>query len=197
MKNKVILLITLLAILVLIVAAYKGIEKIGVLSISQLQDKNNKLEQKINEASELTSTSYPKNIDILEETYNKYIIKRQKYEELAEFADENNKNMYETKQYDIGYIWRTFGKKATARNLTLSMNVEKNSNRMTNLYNLSFTVYGQYVNISQFIADLENNSDLYFRIYNFKMSGSGENISATFTVKNVNIDPSTLNVISK
>ena len=72
------------------------------------------------------------------------------------------------------------------------MDVQKNNSGRENYYDLNFNVSGQYVNISQFITDIENNSDLYFRIYNFKMSGSGEVVSSTFTVKNVNIDPSTI-----
>ena len=88
-----------------------------------------------------------------------------------------------------------FGKYATSRNLTIGMDVQKNNGGNDNYYDLNFNVSGQYVNISQFIADIENNSDLYFRIYNFKMSGSGEVISSTFTVKDVNIDPSTITVV--
>ena len=104
------------------------------------------------------------------------------------FAEDDEKTIYETKQYDIGYLWRVFGKYATTRNLRIGMDVQKNSNVKENLYNLNFSVAGEYVNISQFISDIENNSDLNFRIYNFKMSGSGEEISATFTIKNVNIE---------
>ena len=53
------------------------------------------------------------------------------------------------------------------------------------------SVSGEYVNIIQFITDIENDSDLYFRIYNFKMTGS-TTVTATFTVKNINIDVSTI-----
>ena len=97
-------------------------------------------------------------------------------------------NIYETKQYDIGYLWRIFGKYATTRNLKIGMDVQKNSSAKETLYDLNFSVSGGYVNISQFISDIENNSELNFRIYNFKMNGSGEEVSASFTIKNVNIE---------
>lgn len=193
MKDKLVLILMLLLLLILIISMIYGlpIREFEILSISQLKNKNEELNQKINKASNLTTIDYPDNIEILEETYDKYKIKKQKYEEMSDFVDTNNKSIYENKQYDIGYLWRIFGKGATSRNLTLGMDVEKVG--IKNLYNLNFIVSGQYVNISQFITDLENNSDLYFRIYNFKMTGTGEIISATFSVKNVNIDPSTLN----
>lgn len=194
MKNKIISIIFLLLIVLLIITIFNGI-KIGnfqILSISELKLKNNKLNETIESASELTAIEYPKTIDTLEETYEKYNIQKQKYEELSGFTngDEKNKQIYETKQYDIGYLWKIVGKYATSHNITIGMDVKKTSGQ--NLYDLYFNVSGQYVNISEFIKDIENNSDLYFRIYNFKMSGASETVSASFVVKDVNIDPSTI-----
>lgn len=193
MKNKIISIICLLLIILLIIiVAFKGI-KIGnfkILSISELKLKNDKLNETITSASELTSVEYPKTITILEETYEKYNIQKQKYEEMSGFTENDEKQIYETKQYDIGYLWKVVGKYATSYNLTIGMKVQKTSGQ--NLYDLYFDVSGQYVNISEFIKNIENNSDLNFRIYNFKMSGSSEIVSASFVVKNVKIDPSTI-----
>lgn len=193
MINRITSIIILLSIILLAFSAIYGI-KIGrfqILSVSQLQEKNAQLNQKIDEANNLTSIDYPKTKEDLEETYEKYKIQRQKYEELSGFVDEDNEEIYETKQYDIGYLWKIFGKYATSRNLGIGMDVQRNSNK-PNSYNLNFSVSGEYINISQFITDIENNSDLYFRIYNFQMSGSGAQVVSTFTVKDINIDPSTL-----
>lgn len=193
MRSNITLLIILVSIILL---AYVGIEgiKIGnfqVLSISQLIEKNNELDSKITEASILTTTNYPDNVETLEETYARYEIQKQKYEELAGVTNETNEEIYETKQYDIGYLWRVLGNYATKRNVNLGIQVQKNNNGNSS-YNINFAVNGKYVNISQFITDIENDSDLYFRIYNFKISGSGEVITATFTVRNVNLDASTI-----
>lgn len=193
MKNKVILIIILLSIFCLAITTMQGV-KIGdfsILSIEQLKIKNNELNEKINKASVLTSIDYSDNIEKLEETHGKYKVTKQEYNELLGFVDEKKEDRYETKQYDIGYLWKIFGKYATSRNIGIGMDVQQ-SNKGKDSYNLNFIISGQYVNISQFIADIENNSDLYFRIYNFKMYGSGENITATFTVKDISIDPSTL-----
>ena len=198
MKNKVVSIIILSSILLLTYTTFRGI-RVGdfeILSVAQLKQKNNELDEKINEASELTSIKYPDTIQLLEETYEKHTITKGKYEELLGFTDEKNNEIYETKQYDIGYLWKIFGKYATSRNLRITMDVQKKSSKES-LYDLNFNVSGEYVNISQFITDIENNSDLTFRIYNFKMSGNGDIISSTFTVRNVNIDPSTLTTVSK
>lgn len=193
MRSNITFLIILISIALMIYIGTQGI-KIGsleVLSIAQLIDKNQQLEEIIEEASKLTSTNYPENISTLEETYEKYRIQKQKYEQLAGTTKETNDKVYETKQYDIGYLWRILGNYATKRNLNLGIKVQKNNNSSSS-YNIEFSVNGKYVNISQFITDIENDSDLYFRIYNFEMSGSGETVLATFVVRNINLDASTI-----
>lgn len=192
MKNRITSIIFLLLVILLVVAIWSGI-RIGnfqILSVSELKQKDEEVNKRIQTASELTSVDYPESISTLQATYERHILQKQKYEELVGFTDADKKEIYETKQYDIGYLWKTVGKYATSRNLTISMEVKKGSGE--NIYDLYFTVSGQYVNISQFITDIENNSDLFFRIYNFKMSGSSEIVSSSFTVKDINIDPSTL-----
>ena len=192
MRKRLKTIIFFVFIILLIVVMTIGI-KIGsfqILSISELKEKNNQLDEKILEASTLSSVNYPDTIDTLETTYENYKIQKQKYEEISDFTGADKKQIYETKQYDIGYLWEIIGKYCTTYNLTISMDVQSGSGQ--NLYNLSFNVSGQYVNISQFIANLENNSDLSFRIYNFKMSGSSETVTSSFLVKDVNIDPDTL-----
>ena len=193
MRNNITLLIILVSVIVLAYVGTEGIKigEVEVLSISQLIEKNKQLDEKITEASRLTTTNYPDNVQTLEETYERYEIQKQKYEELAGVTNKNNEEIYETKQYDIGYLWRVLGNYATKRRVNLGIQVQKNSNG-TSSYNINFTVNGKYVNISQFITDIENDSDLYFRIYNFKMSGEGELITSTFTVRNVNLDASTI-----
>lgn len=191
MINKITLIITLVSIILLAFLAFRGINigNFEVLSISQVINKNDLLNEKILEASTLTAIKYPDSIEKMEESFDNYSIKKQKYEEIAGFSVEKNKEIYETKQYDIGYLWKIFGDYAKSNNLTISMDVKKNSG---NLYDLNFNISGTYTNISRFIADLENNSDLYFRIYDFKMSGNGQVVSSSFTVKEVNINPSTI-----
>lgn len=202
MRGNVTLLIILISSVLLIYLGVEGI-KIGdfqILSVSELIEKNQKLDDKISEASKLSTIDYLENIKTLEETYENYKIQKQKYEELAGVTNKNNKEIYETKQYDIGYLWRILGNYATKRNVDLGIQVTKNKKEKSS-YNINFTVSGKYSNITRFIRDIEDESDLYFRIYNFKIAGTevkneeGKKeikITATFVVKNVNLDPSTI-----
>lgn len=190
MRNRITLILFLVFILLLVYTTVIGV-KIGnfqILSISQMIEKNNILNEKITVASNLSSVDYPENVKTLEDTYTRHTIQKQKYEELIGFTEGEDNKIYETKQYDIGYLWRIFGKYATTRNLKIGMDVQKNSSAKETLYDLNFSVAGGYINTSQFISDIENNSELNFRIYNFKMSGSGEEVTSSFTIKNVNIE---------
>ena len=192
MRNKIIIIVLLVLLVLIGVAMINGI-KIGsfeILSISQLKEKNKTLNSKIDQASRLTSVKYPEAQKKLEEAYNKQQVEKQKYEELSDFTKVDEKSIYETKQYDISYLWKIFGKYASKYNLTIGMDVKKASGE--NLYDLYFNVSGEYTNIIQFITTIEENSDLYFRIYNFTMNGSSTIVSSSFNVKGVNIDPKTI-----
>lgn len=192
MRNRIITIIILVSIVLLAFMMFRGV-KIGsfeILSISQLKEKNDLLDKRIEAASELTSVDYPKKIETLDKSFDEYKLEKEKYEELTGNSIGNIEEMYETKQYDISYLWRVLGKYAENRNLSIGIDVQT-SNSANSIYNLNFSVSGQYTNIIQFITDLENDSDLYFRIYNFKMTGSAT-VTATFTVKNININPDTI-----
>lgn len=193
MKRRITTIIILLSIILLALAMFHGIEfgKVKILSISQIKEKNESLDAKIEKASTLTSIDYPEKIQTLQETFEEYMIEKEKYEELSGISSDKVENIYETKKYDISYLWRVLGKMAEKRSVSIGMDVQKN-NAGNSSYNLAFTIAGEYVNIIQFITDLENESDLYFRIYDFNVSGSGTKITATFVVKNINIEESTI-----
>ena len=198
MRNKIITIIVLVLLVLIAVAMIKGI-KIGnlqILSISQLKEKNETLNSKIEQASQITSIKYPDAQKKMEESYNKQQIQKEKYEELVDFNNVNEKSIYETKQYDIVYLWKIFGNYASKYNLTIGMDVKKATG--PNLYDLYFNVIGEYTNIIKFISTIEDNSELYFRIYNFNMVSSnkkedtGIKVKASFNVKGVNLNPDTL-----
>ena len=196
MKNKLVTIVFLSSLLTLIIVIFVGIEigEFKILSVFQIFEDNKEISEKINNAVTLTTVNYQESVSGLEESYNSYLIKKEEYEQMFGFTkDKKNKSMFETKQYDIGYLWKELGKCATKHNLSIKIDVNSIESEQQNIYNLNFEVLGEYVNVSQFITELENDSDFSFRIYNFKMTGQANNVNANFLVKNVIIDPSTLN----
>lgn len=195
MKEKIILITMLVSILLVIFLASAGL-KIGnfqILSFSQLKEKNQEVSDQIDKVSELTSVDYPAAVKQLEDTTESLQIQKEKYEQLAGFAEEED-GVYVKEQFDISYLWTKIGKYATRNKIGLVMNVRKSSG--TGYYNLEFAITGEYVDISQFVATLENDSELTFRIYNFVIdtySADGVTLKANFTVKDVNLNEKTLN----
>lgn len=194
MKNKVIIIILFVSIILVLFLAIFGL-KIGhfeIPSISKIINKNNDVNSKIDKATELTSINYPQEITNLENTVNSLKVQKEKYEQISGFDSENNSKIYETEKYDIGYLWTTLGHYANKNKIKIAIDVKKGTG--TNLYDLYFTIQGEYVNISSFITTIENDSELLFRIYNFKLvPGAGDvQLKATFVVKDVNIDNETL-----
>lgn len=194
MKNKVIIIILFISIILIVFLTIFGIKigNIEIPSVSKLINKNNEVNSKIDKATELTSIDYPREITNLENTVNLLKVEKEKYEQISGLELENNSKMYETEKYDIGYLWTTLGHYANKNKIKIAIDVKKSIG--TNLYDLYFTIQGEYVNISSFIIAIENDSDLLFRIYNFKLvpGTSDVYLKATFVVKDVNIDNATL-----
>ena len=194
MRNKMIFISLILSIILLICLAVFGIKigKLEIPSISKLIDKNKQINSSIEQVSKLTSSDYPEQISNLEGTINDLNVQKQKYEQLSGFSSPEEGSIYETEKFDISYLWTTIGEYASKEGITLAMDVKKGTG--ADLYNLDFTVQGTYTHLSTFITTIENDSKLSFRIYNFKLVPGSDNVNlkATFTVKDVNIDDSSL-----
>lgn len=193
MKNKLIFIVLLISIVLVICLAAFGfrIGKFEIPSISKMIAKNNNINANIETVTRLTSSDYPSSVTKLETTIDSLKIQKEKYEQISGFS-EDDKKVYETEKYDIGYLWTILGEYATKNNINLAMDVKRSTG--TDLYNLYFTVQGEYVDISDLITKIENDSNLSFRIYNFNLVPGSSNVKlkATFTVKDVNIDGGSL-----
>ena len=193
MKNKLVFISLILSIVLIICLAIFGVKigKLEIPSISKLIDKNKQINSNIEQVAKLTSSDYPQQISNLESTINNLNVQKQKYEQLSGFSSEDEAT-YQTEKFDISYLWTTIGEYATKQGITLAMDVKKGTG--TDLYNLDFSIQGTYAHITTFITTIENDSKLSFRIYNFKLVPGSDNINlkATFTVKDINIDDSSL-----
>ena len=96
------------------------------------------------------------------------------------------------------FLWEKVGSYATKEGVTLKMDVT--STGLNNKYTLNFTTSGSYVGVISYIYSLENDSELAFRIENFKMVSGGSStqasssgtVTGTFSVNNVSIETETI-----
>ena len=179
------LLLILLALGLLVLAGYTvvygiTIGDLTINSVTDIKEENEILEKKIQEASELRNKDYPDSMDKLETAYKGLVTEKQNYEQLLALGvDENGQQLSKIQKYEIEKIWITMGNYAKKQGVELKLDVTLN-NSISGTYDLTFTVQGGYIQIADFLTDVENDSTLVFKLENFKMTpGSATEIETT------------------
>ena len=197
MKDILITVISILLTVVIIICMVKGLTvgSFSILRISKIKQESLNLDNEVDELNNLKNVTYKKKIDDLQ-TATKYLTTaKQKYLDLASVSsDEEIQEANLEQTYAMEFLWNKVGSYATKEGVTLKWDVS--STGVNNKYTLNFTTTGSYVGVISYIYALENDSDLAFRIENFKMTASGENVTATFTVNNVAIKAETISSAS-
>lgn len=187
------LLISILIALLLILSIFIAINglsvgKIEVLGIRGINQKNSELDQKIQQATQLSTIDYQKAVDEVEENSKKLTEEKKNYEDMALLnTDSEGQATAQLQKYEVEALWVKLGNHATSEGATMKMDIVKGSSTSENMYDLNFTVNGSYISIIDFISDIENDSTLGFKIENFHMSGSGDSLQATFVCKEISI----------
>ncbi len=197
------ILLSILVLLLLLLGGYTVINKLAIgsleiLGIIQIKNENEKLDTKISEASKLASSDYQTQLSNLNKSLKTLQKEKQSYEDLVVLSNSDEvANAAKFEKYEIEYIWAKVGNHATSEGVVMKLEVTRGSSSAKGLYDLKFTVTGDYIGISDFIYDIENDTSLGFKIDGFKLQ-PGENVDSltgTFICKDIsiNIDESTLN----
>lgn len=197
MKDILITVISILLTVVIIICMVKGLTvgSFRILSISNIKQGSLNLDNEVDELNNLKNVTYKKKIDDLQTATKDLTTAKQKYLDLASVSsDEEIQEANLEQTYAMEFLWNKVGSYATKEGVTLKWDVS--STGVNNKYTLNFTTTGSYVGVISYIYALENDSDLAFRIENFKMTASGENVTATFTVNNVAIKAETISSTS-
>lgn len=189
------ILIGVLIVLLVVMACFtifKGISigSFQVLSVEQIQEENNNLEQEITQTETLMYSTYNSQIEQLEKSVSNLLEAKEEYKDLENVSTEGElKEATKKETYKIEYLWTRIGSHATAEGVILKLDVQTGDTGETDVKNLAFTVTGNYIAIINFVTAIEDDSELGFKIDNFKIvPGTDTNgRQATFTVKNVRI----------
>ena len=190
MKKLLISILIALLLILSIFIAINGLDvgKIEVLGIRGINQKNSELDQKIQQATQLSTIDYQKAVDEVEENSKKLTEEKKNYEDMALLnTDSEGQATAQLQKYEVEALWVKLGNHATSEGATMKMDIVKGSSTSENMYDLNFTVNGSYISIIDFISDIENDSTLGFKIENFHMSGSGDSLQATFVCKEISI----------
>lgn len=192
MKKILLILLIILLVILSYFAIYKGVTlgNFEVLSVEKIQEENDKLTQEIEETEKLMHSEYAQKTDELKRSVEGLMSAKDEYNELASVSTDKQIKAATTQEiYKIEYIWTRIGSHATSEGVELKLDITVGETGEEENKNLLFTVTGNYIAVINFVLSIEDDSQLGFRIENFKiLPGSGENgRQATFTVRNVRI----------
>ena len=189
------LLISIIILLMLILTGFtivKGIDigPLKVLGILEIKDENDKLDDKVKQATKLTSTDYQKKIDDLNTAIKQLETQKNSYEDMVNVStDSQVEAANQTYNNTIDFLFVRIENHAKSEGVTIEMKVTRSASGESDTYDLNFSATGTYTGIEEFITDLEDDSKLGFKIEDFSMtatSGSnGEQVEATFVCKNI------------
>ena len=183
------LLISIIILLMLILTGFtivKGIDigPLKVLGILEIKDENDKLDDKVKQATKLTSTDYQKKIDDLNTAIKQLETQKNSYEDMVNVStDSQVEAANQTYNNTIDFLFVRIENHAKSEGVTMKMEVTRSSTGVNNVYNLNFTATGSYTGI-------EDDSKLGFKIEDFSMvasSESGDQLEATFVCKDITI----------
>ena len=191
MKKLLILILIALLVSLTMFLVIQGINigKIEILGVNGIQEKNNELDSKIQQAAKLVEKDYKQAVSNVETNAKKLKEEKQNYEDMIIITDGETQVANQIEKYEIETLWVRLGNHATSEGVVMQMDVIKGSNSAQDVYNLRFTATGSYISITDFISAIENDSTLGFKIEEFKMnpSSSGEDLQATFVCKDISI----------
>lgn len=176
---------------------------IDILSYEAIQTKSDTMTKALAAYNKKNDEDYPKTLTSLDSAIKKYQESKEEYEELIEELGttteeedrEQEQTIYSSQfAYNIDYLLTTLGMYGNKEGVNVTFDLVKSSTYDANaaslgytLCNLNFTVSGEYINISHFLYDLEDDDELAFEIRDFAMTSA----AATFTVYNLPINNAT------
>ena len=202
--KKVLILIIIILLIVLCYNTIKdgyNIGELSILSIGQIQEKNNDLDNKISEIDDLRESQYPAKLSEISSEAKKLLSNKKTYEEFVAYSSEQDVlNASQTEMYDIEVLWTRIGNHATSNGVIPKMEIVSSSNNTPNANDLKFTATGNYIAITDFVRDIEEDVKLGFTIEEFELvpvtEGDGSNLQATFRVRDVFLNSETITTTS-
>ena len=192
MKKLLILILIALVLALTIFTIMSGLQigSFHILGIKQIQDKNAELEETVTEATKLASSSFPSTVNELNASMEDLKKQKTAYEDMVAVSETGDvETASQLSNYNLDFLWTQIGTHATSEGVNIDMALTQGTGGQ-NVYNINFTAVGSYVGISEFIRDIEDDSDLAFKIEEFSMT-AGESTSqlrATFVCKNIPIE---------
>ncbi len=193
MKKLLILILIALVLALTIFTIVNGLEigNFNVWGIKTIQDQNAELDETVTEATRLASSSFPAKISELNESMENLQTQKTEYEDMVAVSSESDVQAASQLSggYTLDFLWAEIGTHATSEGVNIDITLSTGIGG-ENVYDLNFTAVGSYIGICEFIRDIEDDSELAFKIEQFSMTAgeSTSSLRATFVCKNIKIE---------
>ena len=169
----------------------------SIMSIGEIKQENENLDKIIEEAKNKEETEYPAKLNEINTVAKELQTKKNKYEELKQYSSEQELlNVGQSERYNVEVLWTKIGNYATENGVIPKMEILSSSTSTPNANDLKITVTGNYIAITDFVRDIEDDAKLGFTIEEFELvpvtSGDGSNLQATFKVRDIFINQDTI-----
>ena len=212
-------LITFISLIVIVFLGYtfimKGVNtsKVKIASLNTVKSESDMLTKKLATYDKMNDEQYEAKKASLDSNINTYKNSKIKYEKIVEELAEvinNDPNSSESEAisdviysdqevYPWDFILVTLGNYGLEHGVDVNIDVATSgmTSPTSTLYNfflgdITFTVTGSYKDVSDYIAELENDERLLWEINDFSMQSGSSNgysgVSGKFTVKGIPID---------
>ena len=185
MKNILLTILTILITVIMVIVMKSGINigSLHVLGFQEIADENQNLLDVI-EQSKQKNNEYTAKLQTINSDSEKLATAKKEYFDLVQVSTASEiQEAMQIKSYRVEYLWSRVGNHATKEGVKVKMEIASSSMGDSAYKDLKFTVNGNYLAITNFIYDLENDESLDFTIDGFDMKSD----VASFTVKDVKI----------
>lgn len=170
MKKILISILLILSALLTYFSVVKHISFFGWRSnnFADVKDEKINLDNQINVAKQINNQEYLASVEGLETSIDEYKKTKLKYEaKTANISDDTEIGIVKIKNYKIERIWVILQNYAKKEKIELELNLLDTT--ASNVYDLDVTLLGDYIGITDFLYDIENDDTLGFKITNFKL----------------------------
>ena len=192
MKKLLIFTLIALVLALMIFTIINGLEIGGlrIWGIRTIQEKNLALDETLTEATKLAKSTFPGKVSEVNTSMKELEEQKSTYEDMVAVSNTDDvQTASQLTNYTLDFLWTEIGTHATSEGVNIDISLTTGIGGQ-NVYDLNLTVVGTYIGICEFIRDIEDDSDLAFKIEQFSMA-AGESTSilrATFVCKNIPIE---------
>ena len=196
MKKILISVLILLLLIVTCIAIFKGITFAKIKSIHDVKFESEKLDLNIEGAEALANKQYPSKVQGLDDAVKQLKLAKQEYESKNPYGSDVDIGALQVKTYKIHYLWTILGNYRKDEGVrSLNLDLKETSNK--DVYDLQFTLVGDYMSITDFLYDIENDEELKFETKNFTITKTDDSIARTAGATTTSTNTTATNTTTK